>query len=149
MTTTNIVPRGIQNNNPANINYSDHNDWDGQVYGTKFLSTENRFCVFQSPAAGIRAAILNFQAYQDKHGCKTWAALIERQAPGNENDTAAYVAAVHEKTGFEMDAAAATHDWAAMEKFVSAVIQVECGDYAYEDAVWALVKANLAARFHS
>ena len=51
MTTANIIPRGIQNNNPANIDYSDHNDWNGQVYGSKFLSTENRFCVFQSPAA--------------------------------------------------------------------------------------------------
>jgi hypothetical protein len=48
-----------------------------------------------------------------------------------------------------MDAPAATHDWAAMEKFVSAVIQVECGNYVYDDAVWAAVKANLAARFTS
>jgi hypothetical protein len=140
------IPRGIANNNPFNIDFSDENDWDGQVY-KPVLSLEHRFAVFQSPAAGIRAGLLNFQAYQDRHGAKTWADLIRRQAPENENDTAAYIAAVHEKTGFEMDSPAATHDWPAMQKWGAAVIQVENGDYEYEPAVWELVRANLAHRF--
>jgi len=140
------VPRGIANNNPFNIDFSDRNDWDGQIYGAT-MTTERRFALFQTPAAGIRAGLLNFQSYQDRDGAKTWADLVRRHAPEVENNSTAYIAAMHEKTGFEMDAPAATHDWAAMQKWGAAVIQVENGDYEYEPGVWDLVRVNLAHRF--
>lgn len=130
----NTVPRGILNNNPLNIDYTAI-AWDGQVHGP-YLSTEKRFAVFQTPAAGIRAGIVNFQSYQFKDGCKTWNALIARQAPDDENDVAAYQASVAELTGFDMTAPAATRDATAMRTFVAACIVVECGEFAYDDDVW-------------
>jgi hypothetical protein len=137
------IPRGVQNNNPLNIDYNTANHWNGQI-PVSYLGTETRFCVFESPAAGIRAAIVNFQHYVEHDGCRTWGDIIARQAPsGPENDTEAYKATVHEATGFDMEAPAAVRDWAAMKAFVAGCVIVECGSVEYSDAVWEKVRTGV------
>ena len=86
MTTT---PRGIRNNNPGNIRNSERNDWAGEV--SKADKKDNAFEEFEDIPHGVRAMMKLLLKYQRSYNLRSIKELIERWAPRDENDTAAYV----------------------------------------------------------
>lgn len=102
MTTT----RGVRNNNPGNIDFNSRNDWVGQL-GLEEGVTKPRFARFDLAENGIRALgklILNYRGKDGmpgvgKTGIDTVKEVITRWAPGNENNTEAYINAVAQKLG--------------------------------------------------
>lgn len=81
-----MIPRGIRNKNPGNIERNDI-QWLGMSDDQR---NDHRFVVFDSIAYGIRAMAKILLTYQSKHHLKTVRAMIERWAPPSENDTKAY-----------------------------------------------------------
>ena len=79
-----MTPLGVRNNNPGNVR-DGATKWQGQT-------GENAgFCVFDTPENGIRCLAKVLLAYQYKHGLRTLRQMIERWAPGVENDIEAYL----------------------------------------------------------
>lgn len=85
---------GLRNNNPGNIEYGKFAARYGGVLGEG-----GRFAKFPTMAAGIRAIcelLIIYSVQPDGKGGKinTVSEAINRWAPGNENNTAAYIALV-------------------------------------------------------
>ena len=88
MAATNI-PRGIRNNNPANIKYAPQNKWQGQA------KPNQGFCTFITPIYGLRAAYRLIGSYYTRHNLRTVAQIISRWSPDGktiEDNYAWYVA---------------------------------------------------------
>jgi hypothetical protein len=79
-------PRGIRNNNPANLE-NNGIPWQGLAP----VQSDSRFYQFQTPEYGIRAAARVLKTYQNKYGINTVRGVIERWAPPHENNTDSYV----------------------------------------------------------
>lgn len=94
------TPIGVTNNNPLNLRPTQP-PFEGTLRTVH--TSAGDFTVFQSAAFGFRAACRNLISYYDRLGIKTVRGVIERWAPSAENDTAAYVAAVCNRTGFQAD----------------------------------------------
>lgn len=127
------IPRGIRNHNPGNIEKG--SPWQGLA---EDQSADRRFCVFKAPEWGIRAIARILVAYQDKHKLKTVRGIINRWAPPNENDTAAYVEHVAGKLGVD---ARLGHvdvtDYETCRVLVEAIIRHENGpNRATADGRW-------------
>jgi hypothetical protein len=122
-----MSPRGIRNHNPGNIRHS-KTIWMGQADD----QPDQEFVTFESPIYGIRALYKILKTYQSKHGLKTVAQIINRWAPPNENDTAAYVKAVAAACSVvpkqEIDLPKIA------EKLVAAIIKHENGQQPYSAA---------------
>lgn len=86
------LSRGIRNNNPGNIRNSERNDWKGEV--AKADKKDQAFEEFETMSDGVRAMMLLLQKYQRSYNLHTVKELVERWAPRNENNTAAYVRTV-------------------------------------------------------
>ena len=84
--------RGIRNNNPGNIRNSERNDWKGEV--SKADKKDQVFEEFETMSDGVRAMMRLLQKYQRSYNLHTVKEIVERWAPRNENDTAAYVRTV-------------------------------------------------------
>ena len=89
--------RGVRNNNPLNIRIG--NNWLGEVE----KPTDHQFEQFKEMKWGVRAAFIILRNYIRRHGLNTVRKIITRWAPGNENNTAAYIKTVCERTGYEPD----------------------------------------------
>lgn len=126
--------RGFRNRNPGNIDYNVRNRWQGQV-GIETTGSPPRFAVFESHEFGIRALAALLTTYQDRHGLRTVRAIINRWAPGNENNTDAYVTAVARKIGVSERDTLDLHTYAHMRPLVEAIIAHELGGQPYSDAV--------------
>ena len=100
-------PRGFRNGNGGNIDYSAANKWQGlaspPIEPKPLDGTRPRFCRFTSAVWGLRAVFRTLITYQDKYDLSTIAAIIARWAPGNENNTEAYIASVCKATGRKRD----------------------------------------------
>jgi hypothetical protein len=83
-------PRGIRNNNPGNLIYTNIK-WNGKL--PKSQNKDRRFEMFIAPEYGIRAMIKDLKHDIEK-GKNTVPALISEYAPKHENNTAAYINAV-------------------------------------------------------
>jgi hypothetical protein len=83
------APRGVRNNNPGNIRTTD-DKWQGAAA----TQTDPDFVQFVTPLWGLRALGRILLKYQSAYGLATTAQIITRWAPPNENNTAAYIAAV-------------------------------------------------------
>jgi hypothetical protein len=96
------LPRGLRNFNPGNIRGTANGkplaSWQGQVGLDR-----DGFVIFASPELGLRALALLLLTYESKHGLRTITGIISRWAPGNENDTAAYIAVVAAACGVRPD----------------------------------------------
>lgn len=79
-----VKPRGIRNNNPLNLEWNAVNNWVG------LKGSDGRFCVFDTPENGIRAAAKTLDSYA-RRGVVTIQRIIETWAPAVENNVAAYV----------------------------------------------------------
>lgn len=87
MSTNPNLPRGYRNNNPLNIRYSTWNAWLGKILPNE----DGTFEQFKDMEHGYRAALSLLRTYIRKYKCNTVAKIIQRWAPENENDTAAYI----------------------------------------------------------
>ncbi|MNK80462.1 hypothetical protein D3C87_1001770 [compost metagenome] len=124
MAAANNVPRGIRNHNPGNLDRNAANKWQGLAADQ---SSDPRFCVFTDPTWGIRALTVLLINYQDKYGIRTIKDIINRWAPGHENDTDAYVLMVSKQTGLSPNVRLELHDYQFMEPVVQAIIRHENG----------------------
>lgn len=138
------LPRGIRNRNPGNIDYNPRNAWHGQL-GLELGVAKPRFARFDTPENGIRALgklLINYrgkdgQAGVGGPGIDTVRETISRWAPGNENDTEAYIAAVAVKLGVTANAVIDIKEARTLRVLVGAIIAHECSNYRYPDAVFA------------
>ncbi|WAT31827.1 structural protein [Pseudomonas sp. GXZC] len=128
-----IETRGVRNRNPGNLDYRAANRWQGQLPHNP--AVEARFCRFDTAENGIRALGKTLLTYQRKHGLKTVKAIVNRWAPGVENDTDAYVRAVELGTGFAPGVDVDLTEFEVLKAFVRAIIRHENAGYAYPDAV--------------
>lgn len=134
--------RGIRNHNPGNIDFNPRNKWDGQV-GMETGVSNPRFAKFNAPEYGIRAMCKLIRNYRGKpgtpnvgaEGIDTVQEIINRWAPGHENNTAAYVSAVAQKLGVAGDATIDLNNDKVMFTLLKAIIQHENGMHPYKDEV--------------
>ncbi|MCU4176459.1 hypothetical protein [Carboxylicivirga sp. N1Y90] len=89
-TYMNNAPRGIRNNNPGNLVYTNIK-WNGKL--PKEQNKDRRFEMFIAPVYGVRAMIKDLKHDIEK-GKNTVPTLISEYAPKHENNTAAYIATV-------------------------------------------------------
>lgn len=81
-----MTPRGIRNNNPANIRRST-DEW----VGLSSVQTDKAFFQFTNMTYGIRALIVTLHTYVYKYDLHTIDQIIARFAPSTENQTDAYI----------------------------------------------------------
>jgi hypothetical protein len=121
------MTRGVADNDPGNIRKSPTH-WLGEIAGT-----DPAFETFDTPEHGIRALAKVLLAYQRVHGLRTVAEIINRWAPTNENDTAAYIADVAARLATAPDAPLDLTDPATLSALVTAIIRHENGAVPYFD----------------
>ena len=142
--TTITTPRGVRNNNPGNIDYNPRNAWQGQL-GLEVGVPSPRFARFDTPENGIRALGKLLINYRGKDGMPgvggpgidTVRETITRWAPGNENNTDAYIAAVARRLGVSANDVIDVRKPATLGVMVSSIIAHECAGFAYPEAVLA------------
>lgn len=142
--TTITAPRGVRNNNPGNIDYNPRNAWQGQL-GLEVGVPSPRFARFDKPENGIRALGKLLINYRGKDGMPgvggpgidTVRETISRWAPGNENNTEAYIAAVARRLGVNANDVIDVRKPATLGVMVSSIIAHECAGFAYPEAVLA------------
>ncbi|NWC01600.1 structural protein P5 [Pseudomonas sp. G1002] len=138
------TPRGVRNNNPGNIDYNPRNAWQGQL-GLEVGVPSPRFARFDTPENGIRALGRLLINYRGKDGMPgvggpgidTVRETITRWAPGNENNTEAYIAAVARRMGVSANDVIDVRKPATLGVMVSSIIAHECAGFAYPEAVLA------------
>lgn len=117
-----VMPRGITNNNPLNIEYGDN--WQG------LTGNDGRFATFESAFYGIRAAGRILKNYRDKYGLNTVAGVVNRWAPPSDNNpTQNYVEFVASNSGVTPNQILNASDY---KKVVAAMIHFENGFNPYE-----------------
>lgn len=122
------MTRGERNNNPGNIDRQPGVHWVGQ---SADQSGDPRFVVFDEAKYGIRALAKVLLTYFKKHGLNTVRRIINRWAPPNENDSAAYVNHVAQQLGVGADAQIDLFDGDILAGLVKAIIAHENGDMPY------------------
>ncbi|NWB55154.1 structural protein P5 [Pseudomonas sp. F8002] len=138
------TPRGVRNNNPGNIDYNPRNVWQGQL-GLEVGVPSPRFARFDRPENGIRALGKLLINYRGKDGMPgvggpgidTVRETITRWAPGNENNTEAYIAAVARRLGVSANDVIDVRKPAILVLMVSGIIAHECAGFAYPETVLA------------
>ncbi|WP_311969359.1 structural protein P5 [Pseudomonas baltica] len=136
--------RGVRNRNPGNIDFNPRNDWQGQL-GLEVGVLSPRFALFDSPENGIRALGKLLINYRGKDGMPgigapgidTVRETISRWAPGNENDTEAYIKAVAHAVGVESNQPIDIKKPAVLVGMVTAIIIHENGGNPYAPATIA------------
>lgn len=138
------LPRGVRNNNPGNIDYNPRNDWQGQL-GIEEGVDRPRFARFSDPVWGIRAMaklILNYRGKDGmpgvgKAGIDTVREVITRWAPGNENNTEAYVQMVAKAMRVQPNDPIQLANRLLLTPMVAAIIRHENGYAPYDEDVVA------------
>jgi len=120
--------RGIRNNNPGNIRKSSTR-WAGSV--ADVLQTDPAFVIFSAPEYGIRAMSKILKSYATR-GLVTVEQIISTWAPANENNTAAYVAAVCRDLSLSPSTRLTTTDF---PRLIAAIIKHENGTQPYPPEV--------------
>lgn len=129
--------RGIRNNNPGNIRNSERNDWKGEV--SKADKKDQAFEEFETMSDGVRAMMRLLQKYQRSYNLHTVKDIVERWAPRNENNTAAYVRTVCKEMQMPECCGLDLTDKGTMCALVDAMCYVENGvhiDMADIEAGW-------------
>ncbi len=129
--------RGYLNNNPGNLDRGEP-PWNGEIRNIDLCKNEvqrheltyGRFCVFEDQAHGIRAMVKNLWAYR-AIGLNTINGLINRWAPPNENNTAAYKQRVCDATGKGLNEPLDMDNRRVMRALVDGIIRVECAGEPY------------------
>lgn len=118
--------RGLRNNNPGNLEYSQSNPWSGQT------GSDGRFARFETPQHGIRALGRNLLSYQ-RQGFDTVNEIINRWAPPKENKTDKYIEAVCGQLGVKPDQPIDASNPDVLKALCAAIIHHENGSQPYSD----------------
>lgn len=140
-----VLPRGIRNHNPGNIDYHASSDpWRGLVNPP----SDGRFCRFTSAEWGIRALCKTLMTYQREHHCRTIRDIVHRWAPPNENDTEAYIEHVARLVGVPATAPIDVTNSDVMRPLVQAIIVHENSQQPYDVGTLnaAMVMAGIEVR---
>ncbi|MGE4992922.1 hypothetical protein AB8896_06565 [Yersinia enterocolitica] len=114
-------------NNPGNLRWADG-------YGTHNTKS-GRFAVFPTLDEGVLAATKQLQIYGSK-GINNVKDIVNKWAPSNENDTAAYIRHVVKSTKFSENEKLNLNDPAVLAKLISAMATKEgAGSRVTEGAV--------------
>lgn len=138
-----VAPRGLRNNNPFNLKEieGDKTQWKGE----RATDDDPIFEEFENPEAGIRAGIKVLKTYQSKHGIKTITGIVERFAPSSENDVAAYIASVAQRSGFTADEELDLSDPRQLSKIVDAIIFHENGKQPFPEDIIKHLTGDITA----
>lgn len=120
------APRGLRNNNPGNVMaLPNGQQWNGQVGQDK-----DGYLQFATPEDGVRAAYLNLQAKQNRHGLNTVAGIIAAPHlgwdPGNDH----YANYVAQRLGVDKHAPINVSDPATAKGMLNAIFAYENGPKA-------------------
>lgn len=118
--------RGLRNNNPGNLEYSQSNPWSGQT------GSDGRFAKFETPEHGIRALGRNLLSYQ-RQGFDTVSEIINRWAPPKENKTDKYIEAVCDQLRIAPDQPIDASNPDTLKALCAAIIHHENGSQPYSD----------------
>jgi len=137
------MTRGVRNNNPGNIDYNQRNQWQGQLPPDPAI--EKRFARFDSAENGIRALAKLILAYRGKDGMPsvggpgidTVREVINRWAPGVENDTESYIKAVSAAVGVAPNQPIDLHNFRTLIAITTGIINHENGSVPYTASVIA------------
>lgn len=124
---TKVLPRGIRNNNPGNIDRTAEK-WQGMA---EDQSGDSRFIVFKEAKWGIRAIAKLLMTYQAKYNLRTTEQIINRWAPPVENNTRAYIDAVAAKLRVRRTDPIDASRYAVSYVLVTAIIEHENGQQPY------------------
>lgn len=135
--------RGYLNNNPGNIDRAAPPYWDGEIrdvndprltaFQRKEL-VEGRFCVFTRAHYGLRALAKNLLACHDRLGDSTVPQYIGHWAPPSDNNnTAAYIAAVCAEAGVSLYDVINIRDRRVLKAVMHGIVRVECAGVPYSD----------------
>jgi hypothetical protein len=124
--TTTSGDRGERNNNPGNIRHVAGVTWQGQ----SATQTDAAFVQFDDPVYGIRAIARILLSYE-REGIHTIEDAIDRWAPPNENNSAAYVKAVAEDCDISPDAMISLTSY--LPCLIKGIIRHENGEQPYTD----------------
>ncbi|MGE6387387.1 structural protein P5 [Pseudomonas sp. NPDC078416] len=136
--------RGFRNNNPGNIDYNPRNQWQGQLPPDPLI--EKRFARFDTPENGIRALAKLVLAYRGKdgmpkiggQGIDTVREVINRWAPGVENDTESYIQAVAAGVGVQANQPIDLRNFRTLIAITTGIIKHENGAVPYPADVIAV-----------
>ncbi|HHT4790654.1 TPA: lytic transglycosylase catalytic [Citrobacter freundii] len=122
------APRGIRNNNPGNI------DFRGQV-GATLEKPGGRFARFETAYDGLKALSRQLMRYFEGKTTgkplQTLNDIISTWAPGNENNTGAYIAQLSKTMGVSPDAILNLKDPQVMSSLMNGIIHHENGRNPY------------------
>ena len=135
--------RGVRNKNPGNIDYNPRNQWQGQL--APDAAIEKRFARFDTAENGIRALAKLVLAYRGKDGMAgvggpgidTVREVINRWAPGVENDTEAYIKAVAAGVGVQPNQPITLSNYRTLIAITTGIIKHENGGVPYSSEVIA------------
>lgn len=145
------VTRGVRNCNPGNIDYNPRNQWQGQL--PPDTAIESRFARFDTAENGIRALAKLVLAYRGKdgmpgvggNGIDTVREVINRWAPGVENDTEAYIKAVAAGVGVQPNQPIDLRNFRTLIAITTGIIKHENGGVPYSvDVIATGVQRALA-----
>jgi len=114
------LTRGVRNNNPGNIKKS-FNSWLGKI-----KSTDPEFEQFNSIIMGLRACMINLRTYYNKYGLNTIRKIINRWAPGSENNTEKYISSVAGFMSLGSNAQLNLNDKSTLIQLTKAIVKHEC-----------------------
>lgn len=116
------LPFGLRNNNPGNVRAFEQ--WQGMI------GVNNGFCVFADVAWGVRAFLTDIRTDM-RQGQNTIRKLITEYAPPAENNTAAYINYVVQRTGIGADTIL-QENTDTFKRLARAIIEMEVGkNYAH------------------
>lgn len=122
------APRGIRNNNPGNIDYR------GQA-GASLEKPGGRFARFETAYDGLKALSRQLMRYFEGKTTgkplQTLNDIISTWAPGNENDTGAYIAQLSKSLGVSPNAVLNLKDPQVMSSLMNGIIHHENGRNPY------------------
>ncbi|CUZ29090.1 hypothetical protein [Serratia marcescens] len=126
------TPRGIRNNNPGNIDYV------GQA-GATLERPGGRFARFETAFDGLKAMARQLLRYFDGkttgRRLQTISEIISTWAPGNENNTAAYIKQLSDMMGVSPNARLNLRDPSTMSALMGGIIHHENGRNPYSGEV--------------
>lgn len=121
-------PRGIRNNNPGNIDYR------GQS-GASLEKSGGRFARFETAYDGLKALSRQLMRYFEGKTTgkplQTLNDIISTWAPGNENNTSAYIAQMSKRMGVSPNAILNLKDPQVMSSLMNGIIHHENGRNPY------------------
>lgn len=133
--------RGIRNHNPSNINYA------GQA-GAELEYPGGRFARFKTDFDGLKALSRQLMLYAGR-GINSIEKIISTWAPGNENNTGAYISAISKKMGIPANAALNLRNPQIMSSLMSGIIQHENGRNPYaSELINRAALAGMGAKVH-